>query len=79
MIKISTPHDLIRYIYGETNKKETIEIENAILCDNQSHMEFNELIKLKHDLDQVKQEPSNGVISKIMDYSRSFEMPQLIE
>lgn len=79
MIKRFTPHDLIRYIYGETNKEETIEIGEAVLCDNQTHKEFNELIQTKHDLNQVKEEPSNAVISKILNYSRSFEMPELIE
>jgi len=79
MIKIFTPHDLIRYIYGETNKEETIEIEKAILCDNQTHIEFNELIQTKHDLDQVREKPPSPVISRILNYSRSFEMPELIK
>ncbi len=76
MIKTFTRDDLIRYIYGETTKLETESIENEVLCDNDAHQQFNEMIELKQTLDKVKYEPSKGVIESIINYSRSYEMPE---
>jgi len=79
MTKTFTLDDLIRYVYGETQKNETEEIENSILCDNTAHKEFDQLILMKQSLDKIKVEPSNHVVSKILNYSRSFEMPELTD
>lgn len=76
MIKTFTRDDLIRYIYGETTKLETESIENEVLCDNDAHQQFNEMIELKQTLDKVKYEPSKGVVESIINYSRSYEMPE---
>ena len=79
MIKTFTRDELIRYIYGETTNTETEEIVKDVLCDNESHMEFEELVDMKQELDQVKMEPSDHVIRNILDYSRFFEMPQFTD
>ena len=79
MIKTFTRNDLIRYIYGEITRKETEVIASAILCDNDTNNEFDELINLKQQLDSVLEEPSNRSVSNILNYSRLFEMPQFTD
>ena len=79
MIKTFTRDDLIRYIYGETTKRETEEIAQAVLCDNDTHAEFNGLTDLKNQLDALREEPSGQVIQTILNYSRIFEMPHLTD
>lgn len=79
MTKTSTRNDLIRYIYGETTKEETELIEKEILCDNSCYDEFGELLDVKLSLGRIKEEPSQQVVSKILDYSKSFEMPQFTD
>ena len=79
MTKTFTPDDLIRYIYGETDKQETEKIESDILCNNSSMEEFSQLIEIKQSLDKMRITPSETVISNILDYSKSFEMPQFTD
>jgi len=79
MIKTFTRDELIRYIYGESTKKETEEIVSAVLCDNEVNSEFDGLIDLKQQLDSIKEEPSRRSINNILNYSRRFEMPQFTD
>ncbi|MEQ9424182.1 MAG: hypothetical protein RJQ09_07190 [Cyclobacteriaceae bacterium] len=78
MTRTSTPDDLIRYIYGETNKQEKEEIESGILCESETNDEFNDFIALKQDLEKIKEEPSRRSISKILDFSKGFGMKEVV-
>ena len=79
MIKTFTRDDLIRYIYGESTKQETEEIASTVLCDNDTNREFDELTEIRHQLDNVREEPSQVSIANILSYSRLFEMPHLTD
>lgn len=53
MIKTFTQNDLIRYIYHETSKQESVEIQQALLCDEQLHEEHKQLSSMVAMLDEL--------------------------
>ena len=53
MIKTFTQNDLIRYIYDETSQEESIEIQQALLCDGVLNDEFRSLSTTKSMLDEL--------------------------
>ena len=72
MIKTFTEDDLIRYVYGESSETEKIEIENAVICDNELE---EKLICLKLEtkrLDLLTYQPSTITVKKIMDFSAYY-------
>ena len=72
MTKIFTENDLVRFIYGETTKSETLAIQDAILCNPDMQDKYNELVELKFALDTQMVNPGNKVVDRILNYSRNF-------
>lgn len=77
MIKTFTQDDLIRYIYQETTPEESIEIETALIFDEQLSEAYNSLNGTVESLKAVKLKPSEDTIDKILSYSRSYDLHAL--
>jgi len=63
MTKTFTQNDLIRYIYDETSEEESIEIQQAVLCDSSLNEELNSLAGTKAMLDQILETSSNSLFN----------------
>lgn len=74
MIKTFTQDDLVRYIYKETTKEENIEIEKALLFDEQLANDYDDLSEVVQSLDQCQKQPSDRLIDDILGYSKSYDM-----
>jgi hypothetical protein len=74
MIRTITHDDVIRYVYHETSKEESQEIEQAIICDSDLQMMFKEINGVKNRLDEVQKTPSKMVINNILNYSKSLNL-----
>lgn len=74
MTQTFTPNDIIRYIYRETSEEETLEIDNALLCDSALLDVFLELDAIKVQLNSAMKAPSDHVINNIFRYSRSLDV-----
>lgn len=79
MTKTFTENDLLRYVYSETSKIENVEIENALLCDQQLQESYSQLVSILSDLDRCVIEPSDRTIQGILDYSRSSNLPSVLK
>ena len=53
MTKTFTQNDLIRYIYNETSQQESVEIQEALLCNDQLHEEHKQLSSMVLMLDDL--------------------------
>ncbi len=74
MIKTFTQDDLVRYIYQETTAEESIEIETALIFDEDLSERYNELSKTVNLLEQVQVKPSESSIDRILSYSKSYDL-----
>lgn len=74
MTKTFTQNDLIRYIYGETSLKETVEIEVALTEDPDLMKNINKLLKVKRQVASAQLNPSDSCINKILSYSASLNL-----
>ena len=74
MIKTFTQDDLVRYIYQETTAEESIEIETALIFDEELSDQLNELKKTVDLLEQVQVKPSESSIDRILSYSKSYDL-----
>lgn len=74
MIKTFTPDDLVRYLYKETSEKENKEILHALLCDADLLDMFKQLAAVKKELNHIFKVPSDRVVNKILQYSKSFHL-----
>ncbi len=74
MIKTFTQNDLIRFIYHETNAEEEKEIEEALLFDNDLFDSYRRLAEVTEELDRIDKIPSEKVINKILNYSKSLHL-----
>ncbi|MEN8249262.1 MAG: hypothetical protein ABFS32_10050 [Bacteroidota bacterium] len=53
MIKTFTQNDLIRYIYNETSHEESVEIQQALLCNGELKDEYKSLSSTVNMLDEL--------------------------
>lgn len=74
MIRTFTHDDVIRYVYHETSKEESQEIEKAIICDADLQIMFKEINGVKNRLDEAQKTPSKMVINNILNYSKSLNL-----
>jgi predicted nucleic acid-binding protein len=74
MIKTFTRIDLIRFLYKETTKEEDKKIRKALLVDEDLKEEFKNLKKLIRDIENIELEPSDEVLKKILNYSKSLNL-----
>ncbi|MCE7994132.1 MAG: hypothetical protein HEP71_19245 [Roseivirga sp.] len=77
MIKTFTQDDLVRYIYQETTPEESIEIETALIFDEQLSETYNKLSATVESLKAVNLRPSDTTVDKILSYSRSYDLHAL--
>ena len=74
MTKTFTQNDLVRYIYQETTNEENIEIEKALLFNEQLSADHAELSAIVGALDQCEKQPSDQIIDAVLGYSKSFHL-----
>jgi hypothetical protein len=70
MIKTTTPGDLILYAYNETGLLDSDRIQRSIDGDPLIEHEFAETIQAMKALDNLKLEPSEKCMEKIMTFAR---------
>ena len=74
MIKISTPNDVIRYVYNEVTSQESEELKSLLLWDNDLADLIQELSEVKKSVSKINMEPSDRVINNILNYSKSYSL-----
>ena len=74
MTKTFTQNDLLRYIYQETNEQEKKDIEEALLFDNDLFEAYREIAEVTEELNRIDLCPSDEVIQKILNYSKSINV-----
>lgn len=74
MTKTSTQNDLIRFLYDETSKEESEQLQNALICEGDLLDEFNQLASTKAMLSGLLYEPSKESVNTILDYSKSTKL-----
>jgi hypothetical protein len=79
MIKTFTKNDLLLYAYGETNKKDQLDIQNALICDENLQEEYRTILSAMNYLDKAAQKPSEKVVSKILEFSKSFKLQSVVK
>jgi len=77
MTKTFTQNDVLRFFYNEVTEDEKVDIQTAMLWDNDLEDYYQELIQMEASLNKVKKEPSNKVIENILNYSRNFSMQRV--
>jgi len=73
MIKTFTQNDLMRRLYHETSAEETKEIDKALLCDSQLQRQYQELVALKKELNEVQLEPLEATVKNILHYAQGLQ------
>ena len=73
MIKTFTEDDLIRYVYGETSKHETLEIENAVICDPELEDQLINLKSTMEHLNDMSIAPSDVSVKKVLNFSKWYQ------
>lgn len=74
MTKTFTQNDIIRYIYKETSDEENAEIESALMCDIVLQETYQELFLTSKQLDLTEIVPSDKIIRRVLNYSKSIDM-----
>jgi len=71
MIKTTTQKDLVLYAYNEAGLTESDRVQRSIDGDPLVQQDFQEIISAMDSLDQIKLNPSQESIDKILAFSRS--------
>jgi hypothetical protein len=74
MTKTFTRNDLIRYIYHETTEREQEEIKQELLVNNKLFEEYKDLAEVSMELDSFELRPSEKVVNKILNFSKSINL-----
>ncbi|MEL6535248.1 MAG: hypothetical protein AAFQ98_07555 [Bacteroidota bacterium] len=78
MTQTFTENDLIRFIYKETDEQESKLITEALWEDSRLRAEYGELCLLQQTMDGVLQAPRQASIDRIMDFSKSLDLPPML-
>jgi hypothetical protein len=65
-----TPEDLLLYLYKETTKEQTVEIEKALKKDWSLREKLNVLKTSMQRLDKIKESPRTEVVLNVLNYAR---------
>ena len=76
MIKTFTKNDLIRFVYNEVNAEERDEMEMLLIHDHSFLQLYRKYNGMKKTIQKVSMEPSENVINRILNYSKSFSLHQ---
>ncbi len=71
MVKTITQDQLIRFVYGETDVKESGVISQALQNDWKLKEQYEQVLDLHRQLDNARVTPSDTVIDRIKRYSQS--------
>lgn len=74
MTKIFTQDDLLKYIYGETSNEDREMIEILIHTNIDFQEKYEQLLDVKNDIDLLAKAPSNGVVERILSFSREYNL-----
>ena len=74
MTKTFTQDDVIRYIYNETSIEESLEIEQAMLCDAELQSWYKQFSITKSQIDAANKIPSDNALRNILNYSKSLNL-----
>jgi hypothetical protein len=74
MTKTFTQNDLIRYIYQDNNEQEQRDLEEALLIDNDLFDAYREIAEITEELNRIDLCPSDEMINKILNYSKSLNL-----
>ena len=74
MTKTFTRNDLIRFLYKETSKEEEKKIKKALLIYPELLKEFKSLQKLIRNIEEIRLEPSDETVKKILSYSKNLNL-----
>ena len=64
-----TPEHLLLYIYKETTSVESLNIEQALNCDDELYLNYLDLVDARQQLPRVLFNPSSQALGRIMRYS----------
>jgi len=71
MIKPFTPNDLVRYIYQEMPEVEQELLMQALRSDESLMQEYVEMLSTIEQLDQVRLQPSDKIVTAIKEMAHS--------
>ncbi len=74
MTKTFTENDLVRYVYGETDEVENIEIESALLCDSEVQEQYIQLSEVKARLNVAEYSPSDFCVKSILEAAKKLTL-----
>lgn len=74
MTRLFTSNDLVRFIYGETSKKENEKIKALLRKDSKFQKLYFQLLKSKEEIDGLIKFPSEKTIQNILDLSKSQDV-----
>ena len=63
----------MRRLYHETSAEESRKIDKALLCDSELQRQYQEMVALKMELDQVRLEPSDSTVKNILHYAQGLQ------
>jgi len=76
MIKTFTQNDVIRFVYDEVSTEERSQMEELLLIDASFQKLYRSHMKTKVLIKKSALEPSENVINRILNYSKSLSLQQ---
>lgn len=76
MIQTFTLDDVVRYVYQEMSSHEAEKMKEALLFDSELMDVYQQLQAVKKTIERTPIEmfPSQKVVDKILDYSKSYDL-----
>ncbi|GAB2552241.1 hypothetical protein [Rufibacter soli] len=74
MIKTFTQHDLVQYLYNELPKKQRLDLEEALMVDQELAECCADLLLTQLSLEDALTQPSDRVTNAIISYSKSVSL-----
>lgn len=71
-----TQEEIIKFVYGELSFQETADLYDRIDNEPEKIHDLEEYSSLKFQLDKVTMCPSENVLKRSLEFSRSFELPE---
>ena len=75
MTKTFTQDDVIRFVYDEMETEEAMDLSRVLFSDAKLERIYHELVALRAQIDGAVKKPSDGVIKRILNYSKSLNLP----
>ncbi len=75
MTKTFTRDDVIRFVYDEMDTEEAMDLSKVLFNDAKLERIYHEIVALKTQIDGAVKKPSETVINRILNYSKSLHLP----